>query len=112
VDLEALGELDGVEMQNSLAQTALSLARTLDDGASMAAAAVARELRETLTTLLEAARGDDDDAELIAELSAPLGNAAKPGPGNSGPRGGSSGEAAGNTADAVAAVRGGRGAGD
>jgi hypothetical protein len=44
----------------ALVATALTLARKLDDGAGMATAAVAKELRATLDAILKEA-GDDDD---------------------------------------------------
>jgi hypothetical protein len=52
-DITELGELMGI--QPSLAQTAYTLARQLDASASMATAAVARDLRETLRALTERA---------------------------------------------------------
>lgn len=58
-----------------LAEAALTLARSLDEGAGLATAAVARELR---ATLLELAKGGEDDAgpdpfdEEIAALSRPV----------------------------------------
>lgn len=58
-----------------LAEAALTLARSLDGGAGLATAAVARELR---ATLLELAKGGEDDAgpdpfdEEIAALSRPV----------------------------------------
>lgn len=71
------GDVDALElvspMGRSLAETAFNLARTLDNGAGMATAAVARELRETLKTLAEAA-GDDDSGDLFARLSTPVGD--------------------------------------
>jgi hypothetical protein len=57
----------------SLAATALILAGTLDDGAGLATAAVARELRATLLALAGSGGGDDDGTQgLLAELSAPV----------------------------------------
>jgi hypothetical protein len=44
----------------ALAATALTLARKLDDGAGMATAAVAKELRATLDAILKEAGNDDD----------------------------------------------------
>lgn len=57
--LDSLTEPDG-----ALAALAVSLAQSLDEGAGMAAAAVARELRATLSelTAVEVKRDDDDDA--------------------------------------------------
>lgn len=71
------GDIDTLDligpMARSLAETAYNLARKLDADAGMATAAVARELRETLKTLAEAA-GDDDGADLLTQLSTPLGD--------------------------------------
>lgn len=59
-----------------LAASALVLAKALDEDAGLATAAVARELRATLTALTEAGSGDDGDvAGLLAALSAPVGDA-------------------------------------
>jgi hypothetical protein len=44
----------------ALVATALTLARKLDDGAGMATAAVAKELRATLDAILKEADDDDD----------------------------------------------------
>jgi hypothetical protein len=55
---------------------ALTLAETLDGGAGMATAAVARELRATLAALTPEVKLDDDGfAALIAQLRAPMGDA-------------------------------------
>jgi hypothetical protein len=62
--LRELGEVD-----SPLGQVALTLARTLDEGAGMSAAAVARELRATLKELTPHDSGDDF-AQLMADLSA------------------------------------------
>jgi len=72
--VRALGELSGV--QPALAESAFTLARALDEGAGLATAAVARELRATLEAL---AKGSDDDSDpalaaLLGRLSSPLGN--------------------------------------
>lgn len=58
----------------ALVATALTLARKLDDGAGMATAAVARELRSTLDAILKGAETDDDDAfnGFLVGLSSPL----------------------------------------
>ena len=67
------GELTG--SGPALAETAYTLARALDEGAGLATAAVARELRATLEALSRS--GDDGDsavARLLAELSAPVVN--------------------------------------
>jgi hypothetical protein len=59
---------------DALSASALVLARTLDEGAGMAAAAVARELRSTLTALAEGGKAGDADpfADIAAVLSAPV----------------------------------------
>ena len=63
----------------SLMALALTLARTLDDGAGMATAAVARELRATLADLTPEEHHDDDGfAALIEQLRAPMGDTATP----------------------------------
>ena len=61
---------------DGLAASALVLAKALDDDAGLATAAVARELRATLTALTEAGSGDDgaEVAGLLAALSAPVGD--------------------------------------
>lgn len=66
--LERLDEISPVH--DALAATALSLAQTIDAGAGagMSVAAVARELRATLTALADAG-GDDGDADLAALTS-------------------------------------------
>lgn len=67
-DVEAL--MTGHPMGESLAEMAYCLARMLDEGAGMAAAAVNRELRATLEDLRRLGVAGDDDFE--AELSAPV----------------------------------------
>jgi hypothetical protein len=59
----------------ALVATALTLARKLDEGAGLATAAVARELRSTLDVLTKT-EGDDDDelAGFVNSLSSPMGN--------------------------------------
>lgn len=61
----------------SLVALALTLARKLDEGAGLATAAVARELRSTLDVLTRT-EGDDDDelADFVSRLSAPMGDPA------------------------------------
>jgi len=60
----------------ALMALALTLAETLDGGAGMATAAVARELRATLAALTPEAKVDDDGfAALIEQLRAPVGDA-------------------------------------
>lgn len=61
----------------ALVATALTLARKLDDGAGMATAAVAKELRATLDAILKEADDDDDGLDSFVNglgLPAPLGN--------------------------------------
>lgn len=71
--IEKLGDLEGI--QGPLAAIAYQLARTLDLGAeSKALAGIARELRETLTTIKEAADAGDAADELEAYLSAAVGD--------------------------------------
>jgi hypothetical protein len=64
----------GTEVQESLAQMAYHLARKLDDDAGLATAAVARELRATLTAFTPKEEADDGDdlAGLLAALSSPV----------------------------------------
>lgn len=57
-------------MGEALSEMALCLARSLDEGAGMATAAVNRELRANLVELARMAVDDDDDLE--AQLSSPL----------------------------------------
>ena len=60
----------------ALMALALTLAETLDSGAGMATAAVARELRATLAALTPEAKVDEDGfAALIEQLRAPVGDA-------------------------------------
>lgn len=67
-DVEAL--VTGHPMGEALAEMAFTLARTLDEGAGLAVAAVNRELR---ANLIELARlGVDGDDELDDELSRPV----------------------------------------
>ena len=69
-DLEALSLVSPTA--GSMEQLAYNLARKLDDGAGMATAAVAKELRETLAAMAEEA-GDDDGSDLLRRLSQPEG---------------------------------------
>lgn len=71
--LQELGEVD-----NPLGQAALTLAETLDSGAGMAAAAVAKELRATLKELTPR-DGGDPFAEFMASLSSEVRYAAPSG---------------------------------
>jgi hypothetical protein len=61
--------LNGHPMADGLAEMSFALARTLDDGAGLASAAVNRELRVNLLELARLAVADDDDLE--ARLSDP-----------------------------------------
>lgn len=59
------------------AAMATQLARTLDEGAGLAVAAVNRELRETVKAMTAKegpGDGDPRTSELLARLSAPLGH--------------------------------------
>lgn len=69
---------DTVPGQKVYASMSLVLARTLDEGAGLAVAAVNRELRETVKVLTggEVSDGDPRTADLLARLSAPLGHSA------------------------------------
>ena len=69
-------------MGEALAAMSLNLARTLDEGAGLATAAVNRELRANLLELSRLAVDDND--ELDAELSAAVRDDARPGPGDAG----------------------------
>lgn len=59
---------------DALARLAITLAKTLDNDAGMATAAVSRELRATLSELegRHGATDTDDFGRLLAELSAPV----------------------------------------
>ena len=79
--LREIGELP--RGLGGLAEAALTLARSLDDGAGLATAAVARELRATLMELAKGCERDDNAdpiEELVAQLRepvrAPVGDAA------------------------------------
>lgn len=63
-------------MGEALSELALTLARALDDGAGMATAAVARELRAVLNDLAGSVVHDDDG--LDAFLSSPVRDAEDP----------------------------------
>ena len=76
-----LQELD--ELDSPLGQTALTLARALDDGAGMAAAAISKELRATLKELTPR-DGGDPFAEFMASLSSEVRDPAAPGETHSG----------------------------
>ena len=80
--LELIADVDDEEIagQSVYAAMATRLARTLDDGAGLAVAAVNRELRETIKAMTmrgDAGDGDSPRADdLFARMSAPLGNPA------------------------------------
>ena len=79
VELAVARTLRGVERVNpaheGLAAAALVLAAKLDGDAGLATAAVARELRATLTALTAAGSDGGDEFEgLLARLSAPVGD--------------------------------------
>lgn len=60
-------------MQAPLAELAFALAQRIDGGATgMAMSANARELRDTLKAMTEAADASDATAELLRQLSAPV----------------------------------------
>ena len=80
-------------MGEALAAMSLNLARTLDDGAGLATAAVNRELRANLLELARLAVNDDDT--LDAELSTPVRDGQDGGPGDAGAGGGGGGGEAG-----------------
>ena len=70
-DIEAIGPILATA---SLAASAVALARKLDEDAGLATAAVARELRATMTALappVEDGNSSDID-ELVRALSAPV----------------------------------------
>jgi hypothetical protein len=64
-DLQRFGEAD---RGCALASSALTLAEALDEGAGLSTAAVARELRATMTELLKAAAKPEEDR--VDDLSA------------------------------------------
>ncbi len=70
-------------MGEGLAEAAFVLARTLDEGAGMAVAAVARELRSYLEDLAGTVVDDDDDFDAL--LSTPVRDAEDSGAGDVGP---------------------------
>ena len=79
-------------VSGALAATAVTLAGALDAGAGLATAAVARELRATLQALAGTQGGDDDDtADLLGRLSAPVFDGPQPAPGDVRPTGGGGG---------------------
>jgi hypothetical protein len=102
----------GGPVSASLAAVADTLARTLDAGAGLATAAVARELRATLLALAGSGGGDDDGTQgLLAELSAPVLDAPGPVPADVRPKGRADRRLTGQAAHAVATGRSGHRAG-
>lgn len=96
----------------ALAQLALTLAGTLDGGAGLAVAAVARELRAALTDLSsfqEVPRDSDDDESWIAGLPAAVPHPEGSAGADTRPAGRRGRSSAGKAADAVAEPRRGRG---
>jgi len=75
--VDQMGDLSGI--QSPLAESSYVLARTIDSGRArgMGAAAVARELRETLMALKGVADVGSAASELDDFLSSPLVNPAK-----------------------------------
>lgn len=65
-------ELREWDATGALAESALVLARTLDEGAGLAVAAVARELRATMDSMRPGGDDDDDLDRFLAGLSAPV----------------------------------------
>jgi hypothetical protein len=73
---EVLSELPETSPAHGiLVATALTLARKLDEGAGLATAAVARELRVTVDVITQSGGDDDDDAlsDFVSRLSSPTG---------------------------------------
>lgn len=60
------------DVTGGLAESAIVLARTLDEGAGLAVAAVARELRATMESLRPVEEDHDDLDAFLASLSAPV----------------------------------------
>ena len=72
VERSTRAELRQWGVTGALAQSALVLARTLDDGAGLAVAAVARELRATIESLRPVEDNDDGLDRFLASLSSPV----------------------------------------
>jgi hypothetical protein len=76
IEAGVLADLADLDLPGTagLRAAAIRLARTLDGDAGLATAAVARELRATLTALTSEGGDGDDDAlsALVARLSAPV----------------------------------------
>ena len=65
-------DLKSWAVTGGLAESAIVLARTLDDGAGLAVAAVARELRATMEALCPVEEDHDDLDNFLASLSSPV----------------------------------------
>ena len=76
--IESLRQAGPIDTRDeALGQLALTLAKALDEGAGMATAAVARELRATLADLARD-RDDGDDDDWTSGLSAPVWDTQEP----------------------------------
>jgi hypothetical protein len=76
--IESLRQASPVDTRDeAIGQLALTLAKALDEGAGMATAAVARELRATLADLARD-RDDGDDDDWTSGLPAPVWDAKEP----------------------------------
>jgi hypothetical protein len=69
---------DWTPRHDALADTAKVLARTLEAGAGLSTAAVARELRATLADLAPTVKEVSALEQLVSRLSAPLGDSEEP----------------------------------
>jgi hypothetical protein len=65
-------DLKSWDVAGGLAEAAIVLARTLDEGAGLAVAAVARELRATMESLRPVEEEHDDLDRFLASLSTPV----------------------------------------
>lgn len=69
--ISELNNLDGIN--RPLAELCIALSQRIDDGAGgMAASAIARELRETLTKMVEESDSGNAIDELLAQFAAPV----------------------------------------
>jgi hypothetical protein len=76
VERSTRADLKSWDVTGGLAESALVLARTLDEGAGLAVAAVARELRATMESLRPVEEDHDDLDRFLAGLSTPIRDAA------------------------------------
>ena len=78
VETATRSQLNDQESLSALGQVAIALARFLDEGAGMATAATAKELRATLAAIDGEGKADVTDAiaQLVSRLSSPVGNTA------------------------------------